>query len=69
MALTVNKIVIAQDSLRDFINTVCPGAYSSLTKVNFQALDNLTIKPIGLYGSKQEIARFLLSVGALNETT
>ena len=68
-ALVVDKIIIAQDPLRDFINTVCPGAYSSLTKVDFTALDNLTVKPIGMYGSKEEIVRFLSSIGAADDET
>ncbi|KAJ7142201.1 Paf1-domain-containing protein [Mycena filopes] len=51
----VNKIIIAQDSLKAFINELSPGAYSSLTKVDFKALDELLIKPAGLYGSKSEI--------------
>jgi hypothetical protein len=64
--LPVDKIIIAQDSLREFINTLCPGAYVSLTKVDFKALDRLTIKPLGVYGSKQEIVRFLLSINAID---
>jgi len=62
----VDKIIIAQDSLREFINALSPGAYTSLTKADFGALDNLMIKPMGVYGSRQEIARFLLSIGAID---
>ena len=40
-----------------------------MTKVNFKALDNYVIKPVGVYGSKQEIARFLLELAAIDETT
>lgn len=68
-SLLVDKIIIAQDTLRDFINTVCPGAYSSLTKVNFKALDNLIVKPIGVYGSKQEIVKLLLTIGVADKAT
>lgn len=66
-SLLVDKIIISQDSLRAFINTICPGAYASLTKVDFKALDKLTVKPIGVYGSREEIARFLSSIGAVDE--
>src|ERR1700729_2567681 len=59
----VDKIIIAQDSLREFINILSPGAYASLTKVDFRALDNLMVKPLGVYGSRQELVRFLLSIG------
>jgi hypothetical protein len=63
----VDKIIIAQDSLRAFINTICPGAYVSMTKVNFNALDRFIVKPVGVYGSKEEIARLLLSLGVVEE--
>jgi len=65
----VDKIIIAQDSLREFINEICPGAYVSLTKVKFKILDNLAIKPMGVYGSKEEIAKFLVSIGAADDAT
>jgi hypothetical protein len=65
----VDKIVIAQESLQAFINTLSPGAYSSITKVNFRILDNLLFKPIGVYGSKEEIVRFLREIQAVDEKT
>jgi hypothetical protein len=68
-SLQVDKIIIAQDSLREFINALSPGAYTSLTRVNFRALDKLAVKPMGLYGSRPEIVRFLLSIGAIDDVT
>ena len=41
----------------------------SLTKVDFKALDQFQIKPIGIYGSKEEIVRFLVSVAVFDDTT
>jgi hypothetical protein len=35
----VNKIIISQDSLKNFINELSPGAYSSLTKVRSRSSD------------------------------
>jgi hypothetical protein len=58
--------VIAQESLQAFINALSPGAYSSLTKVNFKKLDDLLLKPIGVYGSKEEIVKFLREMGSLD---
>ena len=55
--------MIAQESLQAFINALSPGAYSSITKVNFKILDDLLLKPIGVYGSKEEIVRFLREMG------
>lgn len=65
----VDKVIIAQDSLRDFLNTISPGCYTSLTKVDYKALDNLAVKPIGLYGSKEEIVKVLRTIQAADETT
>ncbi|KAF9231332.1 hypothetical protein BU15DRAFT_68422 [Melanogaster broomeanus] len=63
----VDKIIISQNSVEAFINTVCPGAYVSVTKVNFKALDNYIIKPVGVYGSKEEIVRFLSELGVVDD--
>ena len=56
--------MIAQASLQAFINALSPGAYSSITKINFKILDDILLKPIGVYGSKEEIVRFLREMGA-----
>ncbi|KAG1848095.1 hypothetical protein DFJ58DRAFT_729994 [Suillus subalutaceus] len=63
----VDKIIIAQDSLRAFTNTICPGAYVSMTNVDFSALDGLFVKPVGIYGSKEEIVRLLSSLGVVDD--
>jgi hypothetical protein len=65
--LIVDKVIIAQDSLKRFINAICPGSYASVTKVDFKALDQFMIKPLGMYGSKIEIVRLLRSLNAVNE--
>jgi hypothetical protein len=63
----VDKVVIAQDSLQRFVNAMSPGAYASVTKVDFKTLDRLMIKPLGVYGCKYEIVRLLTSIGAIDE--
>lgn len=40
-----------------------------MTKVNFHALDKLGVKPMGIYGSKTEIVRFLLTANIINKPT
>jgi hypothetical protein len=67
--ILVDKIVIAQGPLQEFINALSPGAYSSITKVNFKTLDGLVLKPLGIYGSKEEIVRFLLEIKAVDDNT
>ncbi|KAI6141825.1 hypothetical protein BKA82DRAFT_829435, partial [Pisolithus tinctorius] len=68
MPSEVDKIIISQNSLKTFINTISPGAYASMTKVNFRTLDQSTIKPVGIYGSKEEIVRFLLRLRVVDDT-
>jgi len=63
----VDKIIIAQESLQEFINALSPGAYSSITKVNFKILDDLVLKPFGIYGSKEEIVRFLREINVVDD--
>ena len=71
---TVDKVVIAQDSLLRFINAIPKAAgeedtreYVSITKVDFRTLDRFSIKPLGIYGCKEEIVRLLQSLGAVDE--
>lgn len=63
----VGKVIIAQDSLQHFINAISPGAYASITKVDFTILDRFSIKPLGIYGCKDEIVRLLQSIGVVDE--
>ncbi|KAF7308999.1 VWFA domain-containing protein [Mycena kentingensis (nom. inval.)] len=63
----VDKIIISQDSLKELINQLSPGAYTP--QVNFKALDKVLIKPLGIYGSKSEIVAFLSSCGAVDDET
>lgn len=63
-----DKVIIAQDSLQRFINTICPESYVSLTRIDFKALNRFMIKPLGIYGSKVEIVRFLRSLSAVDES-
>lgn len=65
--VVVDKVIIAQESLERFINAMSPGTYESLTKVDFKTLDQLMIKPLGVYGSKVELVRLLRSLNAVNE--
>ncbi|KAF8967726.1 hypothetical protein BDZ97DRAFT_507114 [Flammula alnicola] len=63
----VDKIIIAQDSLSKFINDLSPNAYASLTKVDFKALDSVTVRPVGVYGPKDAIVPFLSHIGIVDE--
>jgi len=65
LCITAEKVTIDQESLKHFINKVSPGAYVSLTRINFRVLDNTNIKTVGVYGSKERIVDLLLEVGAI----
>jgi hypothetical protein len=49
------------------VNDIAPGAYASLTKVDFAALDKIRVRPVGIYGSQPEIVRFLVSINAVDD--
>ena len=61
-----DRIVIAQESLQAFINALCPGACPSVSKINLKILDDLLLKPIGIYGSREGIVRFLRELGNMD---
>ncbi|KAH8114632.1 hypothetical protein DFH11DRAFT_1508603 [Phellopilus nigrolimitatus] len=63
----VDKIIIAQESTGRFINDLKPGAYKDLTKVDFKAMDEIHVKPLGVYGSKSEIVRFLRKLNVIDD--
>ncbi|KAG8855501.1 hypothetical protein FRB96_007005 [Tulasnella sp. 330] len=65
----VDKIIIAQDSLKELIDNLSAGAYTSITKINFAALDRVSIKAIGTYGSKSEIVKLLREMDAVSDET
>ena len=49
------------------MNFVMPGAYTTITRVDFKALDKASIMPVGLYGSSSEIVKYLTAVKAISE--
>nr|VWO93934.1 Protein SEY1 (EC [Ganoderma boninense] len=65
----VDKIIIEQESLGRFINVLRPNAYTSITKVDFSALDHVQVRAIGLYGSKSAIVDFLHHNAIVDEET
>lgn len=67
--IAVDKIVIAQAELSRLLNELYPGAYMSLTKVDYNALDSIPVRPVGVYGSKSEIVRFLRTLNAIDAET
>ncbi|KAG8718610.1 hypothetical protein FRC09_012400 [Ceratobasidium sp. 395] len=65
----VEKMIIDQHSLHCLLNKMSSGSYELPWKINFKHLDQLAIKPIGVYGCKPEIVKFLRGVDCLDEGT
>ncbi|KAG8962040.1 hypothetical protein FRC05_005627 [Tulasnella sp. 425] len=64
----VDKIIISQESLGRFINSVLPGAYTNVTKIDFARLDReASLRLVSVYGSKSEIVRLLRSLGSIDD--
>lgn len=66
VSCAVDKVIITQDPFGRFVNDLCPGAYQSMTHVNFKALDDFSVRPIGIYGPKSEIVRYVEDLGLIN---
>lgn len=49
------------------MNDVVPGAYASVTQVDFVALDKVLVNPVGIYGSKSQIVKFLRDLDAIDD--
>ncbi|KIM22917.1 hypothetical protein M408DRAFT_332686 [Serendipita vermifera MAFF 305830] len=65
----VDKVIIAQESIKAFANIIRPGSYKSEFQVDFKGLDNHAIQPRGIYGSAPAIVDFLDSIGCMTEET
>ncbi|KIM22920.1 hypothetical protein M408DRAFT_26541 [Serendipita vermifera MAFF 305830] len=65
----VDKVIISQESIQKFVNTIRPGSYKSEIQVDFKGLDQHTIKPRGIYGSASAIVDFLDSIGCMIDET
>ena len=65
----MDKIVIDDAGVKAFVNSLTPGAYKSVSSVDFAALDVHQLELVGIYGSKDEIARFLLVNGRIDDAT
>jgi hypothetical protein len=63
----VDKVVIAQESFSRLINTISPGAYTSMTKISFTDLDKSRLRPTGVYGSRDELVKLMRTLGAVND--
>ena len=49
------------------MNRISPGSYTSITRVDFKALDDALVTPVGIYGSDTEIVAYLKVIEAITE--
>ncbi|KAG8915387.1 hypothetical protein FRC00_004955 [Tulasnella sp. 408] len=64
----VDKIIIEQESMGRAMNTLRAGSYKGVSRINFPALDAVSVRPVGIYGSKSAIVEFLLNLGVVDAT-
>ena len=65
----VDKVIIDQNSVAQFISYISPGAYKNLTDINFRNMDSVIVKPVGVYGSKGEIIRLMKELNVIDHST
>ncbi|KZW03814.1 hypothetical protein EXIGLDRAFT_4132 [Exidia glandulosa HHB12029] len=65
----IEKVIMDAEGMKKLMEKLSPGAYTSMTKVNFRALDTAVLHPVGVYGSKESIVQFLLSGGKVDAET
>ncbi|KAG9042498.1 hypothetical protein FS837_010773 [Tulasnella sp. UAMH 9824] len=64
----IEKIIIDHDSMGAAMNTLRDGTYKTISKINFAALDGVSINPVGLYGSKSALTQTLVTLEAVDES-
>ncbi|ORY42725.1 hypothetical protein BCR33DRAFT_680193 [Rhizoclosmatium globosum] len=65
---SVAKIVICQADIERLSNDLVPGSYTSLSKIDFKVLNNISLALVGVYGNKAMIAKYLKAKGLVSES-
>ncbi|KAG8986308.1 hypothetical protein FRB90_004082 [Tulasnella sp. 427] len=65
---SIEKILIDHKSMGAVMNVLREGSYKTISKIDFAALDGVSIKPVGLYGSKSALVDFLLNLQVVDES-
>ncbi|KIO18759.1 hypothetical protein M407DRAFT_31571 [Tulasnella calospora MUT 4182] len=61
-------IITDHDSMGAAMNTLRGGSYKTISKIDFAALDGVSIKPVGLYGSKSALTETLMMLEVVGES-
>ncbi|CAG8514243.1 1675_t:CDS:10, partial [Scutellospora calospora] len=63
----VDKIIISKDSLKKLCNDMVPHSFISISEIEYNRLNNLSIRLIGCYGNHILIAKLLLNRNIINQ--
>ncbi|KAJ3232590.1 hypothetical protein HDU81_002853 [Chytriomyces hyalinus] len=63
----VDKIIIAQESVKELCNQLIPGSFKSISSVDFQRLSEVKMKLVGVYGNRESLAAMLLKLDAIDQ--
>ncbi|CAG8518802.1 6940_t:CDS:10, partial [Acaulospora morrowiae] len=55
----VDKIIISKESLKKFCNKMVPSSYRSISEINYEKLDSISVNLVGCYGNYTLIAKLL----------
>jgi hypothetical protein len=63
----VDKIIIAQESIRKLCNTINPGSFSSIANINYSDLASCNMRFVGIYGNRDPVAGLLRILGVIDD--
>ncbi|KAG8893241.1 hypothetical protein FRB99_002116, partial [Tulasnella sp. 403] len=66
---TDGSVRLLPDSVMAFVNRLAPGAGNSISEIDFSALNNATVRVVGVYGNKGELQRFFKRVGGVSSSS
>ncbi|KAJ3100214.1 hypothetical protein HDU96_010418, partial [Phlyctochytrium bullatum] len=65
----VDKIIIAQESLKELCNRMAKSSFRAINKIDFDALANVNVHFAGVYGNREPLAKLLLHLNAITQET
>ncbi|KAJ3115004.1 hypothetical protein HDU96_001355 [Phlyctochytrium bullatum] len=65
----VDKIIIAQESIRRLCNRMAKSSFQAISKIDFDALAKVDVHFAGVYGNREPLAKLLLHLNAITQET
>ncbi|CAG8772327.1 34996_t:CDS:2, partial [Racocetra persica] len=63
----VDKIIIAQNSLKKFCNYMVPNSFKSISEIDYASLNSKLLNLTGIYGTRESIAKYLFQKNLIDE--